>query len=385
MKAQADAVPRWPRCSRRRSRAVGFAFAARNTVTASKAGDGSGAVSGYTVTGVSWDLNDTSPQYIDKVTFNLGAAATEVKARVKKSDGSYYAWVIVLGDDRHHVQLHLRRVDRADGRGHRARGGLRLLGATGCRAGRETSRPAEVASRHVTTLGQTAPSVPPRASLAVAALWWFLAPPQLGGRTAWAVVEGTLDGARLGAGDLVIVRARPSYDVDDVVLFESETLARRARACTGSSASTSAVSSPAATTALRTTPDRLAERRRDRRTLARDPRGRLGARSGSGSRCRLPSSSSCSSSRLLAGGRESRARRAAQPAAGAGSTSVPERTGRLAAVSPRPASGRCSRPLWPPRSLRRRWPSCRGRAPRPSASRSTTRTRTPAVRLRAPR
>jgi hypothetical protein len=73
--------------------AVGFAFAATNSVTPSKAGDGSGAVSGYTVTGVSWDLNDTTPQYIDKVTFNLGAAASEVKARVKKSDGTYYAWV----------------------------------------------------------------------------------------------------------------------------------------------------------------------------------------------------------------------------------------------------------------------------------------------------
>ena len=73
--------------------AAGFVYAASNTVTASKAGDGSGAVSGYTVTGVSWDLNDTTPQYLDKVTFNLGAAATEVKGRVKKSDGSYYAWV----------------------------------------------------------------------------------------------------------------------------------------------------------------------------------------------------------------------------------------------------------------------------------------------------
>jgi signal peptidase I len=59
---------------------------------------------------------------------------------------------------------------------------------------------------------------------AVAALWWFLAPPQVGGRTAWAVVEGTSMEPELSAGDLVIVRARSSYDVDDVVLFESETL-----------------------------------------------------------------------------------------------------------------------------------------------------------------
>jgi hypothetical protein len=72
---------------------VGFAYAASNTVAASKAGAGSGAISGYSITAVSWDLNDTSPQYLDKVTFNLGAAATEVKARVKKSDSTYYAWV----------------------------------------------------------------------------------------------------------------------------------------------------------------------------------------------------------------------------------------------------------------------------------------------------
>jgi hypothetical protein len=72
---------------------AGFAFAAANSVEASKAGDGSGAITGYAVTGVSWDLNDTNPQYIDDVTFDLGAAATEVKARVRKSDSSYYAWV----------------------------------------------------------------------------------------------------------------------------------------------------------------------------------------------------------------------------------------------------------------------------------------------------
>jgi signal peptidase len=59
---------------------------------------------------------------------------------------------------------------------------------------------------------------------AVAALWWFLAPPQVGGRTAWAVVDGNSMAPGLASGDLVLVRARSSYDVDDVVLFASETL-----------------------------------------------------------------------------------------------------------------------------------------------------------------
>jgi signal peptidase I len=58
----------------------------------------------------------------------------------------------------------------------------------------------------------------------VAALWWFLAPPQVGGRTAWAVVHGTSMEPRLHDGDLVLVRARSSYDTGDVVLFSSETL-----------------------------------------------------------------------------------------------------------------------------------------------------------------
>ena len=71
---------------------VGFAFAATNTVAPSKAGDGSGTVSGYNVTNVSWDLNDTNPQFVDDVTFDLGAAAAEVKARVRQSGGTYYAW-----------------------------------------------------------------------------------------------------------------------------------------------------------------------------------------------------------------------------------------------------------------------------------------------------
>ncbi len=60
-----------------------FAFAASNTVGDSKAGIGTGVVSGYTVEGVSWDLNDTNPANVDDVTFSLagGATATEVKAR----------------------------------------------------------------------------------------------------------------------------------------------------------------------------------------------------------------------------------------------------------------------------------------------------------------
>ncbi|MBU4457046.1 MAG: hypothetical protein KKA65_06105 [Nanoarchaeota archaeon] len=48
---------------------VGNAFAAANTVPASNAGDGAGAVSGYTISAVHYNLNGTNPQNIDSVTF----------------------------------------------------------------------------------------------------------------------------------------------------------------------------------------------------------------------------------------------------------------------------------------------------------------------------
>lgn len=48
---------------------VGTAFAAANIVPASNAGDGAGAVSGYTISAVHYNLNTGNPQNIDSVTF----------------------------------------------------------------------------------------------------------------------------------------------------------------------------------------------------------------------------------------------------------------------------------------------------------------------------
>jgi hypothetical protein len=50
-----------------------YAFTAANTVPASNAGDGSGAVSGYTVTNVHYTL-DTDPSKIAAVSFTLNTA-----------------------------------------------------------------------------------------------------------------------------------------------------------------------------------------------------------------------------------------------------------------------------------------------------------------------
>jgi hypothetical protein len=72
--------------------ASGFAFAAQNTVAGSRAGDGNGTVSGYNVSAISWDLNDTNPQTVDDVTFTLDAAANEVKVRVRESVDGWSGW-----------------------------------------------------------------------------------------------------------------------------------------------------------------------------------------------------------------------------------------------------------------------------------------------------
>jgi hypothetical protein len=53
---------------------AGFAFTASNTVPASKAGDGTGTVSGYVVSSVHYGLNATDPTKADSVAFTLDSA-----------------------------------------------------------------------------------------------------------------------------------------------------------------------------------------------------------------------------------------------------------------------------------------------------------------------
>jgi hypothetical protein len=48
-----------------------YAFTASNTVPASTAGAGAGAVSGYTVSGLHYALNATTPANIDSLTFTV--------------------------------------------------------------------------------------------------------------------------------------------------------------------------------------------------------------------------------------------------------------------------------------------------------------------------
>lgn len=78
--------------------AATYGFAAANTVDETYAGEGSDVISGYVVSGVTYNLSPTNPNSFTNVSFNMqnddgGAvtAATEVYAGI--GDGSDIDWV----------------------------------------------------------------------------------------------------------------------------------------------------------------------------------------------------------------------------------------------------------------------------------------------------
>ncbi|MGA2505713.1 MAG: hypothetical protein ABSG01_16645 [Anaerolineales bacterium] len=71
---------------------VATAYAASNTVPPSSAGQGSGTISGYTVTNVAYTLDSNNPSSITTVEFDLNAGASTVKASLI-SGGSTVACV----------------------------------------------------------------------------------------------------------------------------------------------------------------------------------------------------------------------------------------------------------------------------------------------------
>jgi len=65
-----------------------FGFAAANTVPASHAGDGNGAITGYAVSNISYTLDSGDPSTIDSVDFTLAPTdATSVQIYL---DGAWY-------------------------------------------------------------------------------------------------------------------------------------------------------------------------------------------------------------------------------------------------------------------------------------------------------
>jgi hypothetical protein len=74
-----------------------YAFTASNTVPNTAAGQGTGTVSGYTVTSVGYTLNASTPSNIDAVTFTISpASATTVKAQLA-SGGTWYSCTNTAG------------------------------------------------------------------------------------------------------------------------------------------------------------------------------------------------------------------------------------------------------------------------------------------------
>jgi hypothetical protein len=73
-----------------------YAFTAANTVPASSAGSGSGAISGYTVSNVAYTLNASNPQNVDQVAFTISPTSGTVKVQVV-SGGSWYACTNTAG------------------------------------------------------------------------------------------------------------------------------------------------------------------------------------------------------------------------------------------------------------------------------------------------
>ena len=76
---------------------VATAFAAANTVPASKAGDGAEVVSGYTISAVHYNLNATNPQNIDSVTFTTNVIVTAGSTVKIKLVGAGTTWYTCTG------------------------------------------------------------------------------------------------------------------------------------------------------------------------------------------------------------------------------------------------------------------------------------------------
>ena len=74
-----------------------YALTASNTVPPTKAGQGEGAISGYTVSAVAYTLNATNPANIDSVAFTLNAAATTVKAKLVAASSTYASCAVSGG------------------------------------------------------------------------------------------------------------------------------------------------------------------------------------------------------------------------------------------------------------------------------------------------
>lgn len=69
-----------------------FGLTAANTVPDSRAGDGAGTVSGYTVSNVDYTLDATDPANIDQVAFDLDAdpSGSDIQVKLVSTGSDWY-------------------------------------------------------------------------------------------------------------------------------------------------------------------------------------------------------------------------------------------------------------------------------------------------------
>jgi hypothetical protein len=81
--------------------AAAFAFAAANVVPESGAGDGSGNITGYTVSAIKYNLNAATPSTVDSVQFTLtptAGAGTPTAVHVQlNGGGSWFNCTLAAG------------------------------------------------------------------------------------------------------------------------------------------------------------------------------------------------------------------------------------------------------------------------------------------------
>lgn len=67
----------------------GMAYTAANTVPATVAGSGSGAVSGYTISAIVYNVNGTDPRNVDSITFSYSPSSPDpTRARISADNGT---------------------------------------------------------------------------------------------------------------------------------------------------------------------------------------------------------------------------------------------------------------------------------------------------------
>lgn len=70
---------------------AGYAFTASNTVPNASLGQGANVISGYTLSGISYNQNGSNPGNIDSVTFTISPAAAGTVSIQLVSGGSWYS------------------------------------------------------------------------------------------------------------------------------------------------------------------------------------------------------------------------------------------------------------------------------------------------------